>query len=610
MSPPSVQQLEKHAKDAFLAGKYQPAIQAISKVIDQENIPEKLVSLLEFRASCHTKLQTYQDALKDASAACRAQPTNLKGYIRAVKVLCLMKDYERAKLVCKKAQKNVKETDPLYETFLKVYANILEKQGTSAPASSSKPSSNATKDNASKHHAATGTSMSKSSTAITPISEMKRDSSLVIQLSDVFKLPLEIVVAIFSLLPLRSVCVSSMVCRKWNEIIRFTRFLWKSADLTPFSRRVTNETIDFFAKRGRDHLVVLKVPGCKRLTNAFPKILQKNGCRSLKTLDITDVGGITAEAIGNMIKILGKQLVELNLTRTRADNQTVALTIANCSRLTSLQLDECHNITAVCFRVLAEKAKQSNAFILETLNLSGCPIDDTTGGDVVKLFPRLKALDLTGCSGVSKTSLYNLAHCTGLKALRASGVNVSKPAEFTLEDVMIKLADGCKGLKLFHLSGSPFLTDFALSCLSISAKLVDVDVRSSSNIFDGAMENLASHCKDLRRIVISGCRGITNKGVSYLVTQCASLEMLDVSNNGSISDEMVKMIAEHGSKIRFLSVADCPGVRSGVGYLVQKVGVPLEYLNMDNCVHVPVETVKNLRRRYPRALISNKINYK
>ncbi|KAJ3079753.1 hypothetical protein HK102_003534, partial [Quaeritorhiza haematococci] len=399
------------------------------------------------------------------------------------------------------------------------------------------------------------------------------------------------------------------------------------ANLTHLYRyRMTNQILDSFCQRGREHLIHLNLSRCHRLTDALPDILSQNGCRFVRSLDIREVQ-LSLSALKSLIELVSERLEVLNLSKTKANNRTVAVALGRCPRLRVLGLRECDRVSSYCFKPFVTSMMiagvvggggnstqyQSNSFVLESLDLSYCSIDDTTGYDIAEIFPYLTTLDITGCDRVSKRTLNNLpTRLTRITSLKASEIDLDvRTANLDLDDVVCNLTSHFRDLQVFHLAGSANrLTDLGLTALSACADLTDLDVGSCTSITDFGIEMLASKCRKLKRVIVAKCDAITPKSLTALITECPDLEELDVSNNSSISDDFMVVLSGKAAALRKLSVRHCYGLTgSGVVCLGMKTGKPLDYLDLNHCVNICPEVVMELRRRFPKAAIRDMTRY-
>lgn len=149
---------------------------------------------------------------------------------------------------------------------------------------------------------------------------------------------------------------------------------------------------------------------------------------------------------------------------------------------------------------------------------------------VIRRSHRLKKIDLTGCSSLTNTSLFSLAHCCSfLKNLTL------RECRWVSTEALIQLAMGCKQLEFIDLTG----------CWQVS---------------DNCVCLLASTCTGLRVIVLNDCYSISNASAETIAKSCPGVIHIGIRGCWRVTDTAVYLIGEYCRKLRSLEVKDCRDV--------------------------------------------------
>jgi len=178
--------------------------------------------------------------------------------------------------------------------------------------------------------------------------------------------------------------------------------------------------------------------------------------------------------------------------------------------------------------------------------------------DILRNFPHVKHLDLSGCYQIGKDSIevianeykdvlqtLNLEFChyitdedistlfgerkqsndkkINMVSLNLSYTNIS-------DSGMRTIALNCPNLKFLKLRGMKNITDLSLSMIAKYCKaLIHLDVQECSHISDYGISIVSQECKLLEILNLNGCN-LTNNFVDYLCFYNQSIKDLDLRN--------------------------------------------------------------------------------
>ncbi|XP_024362312.1 F-box protein At3g58530 [Physcomitrium patens] len=195
--------------------------------------------------------------------------------------------------------------------------------------------------------------------------------------------------------------------------------------LTSFSiywnLKVTDAGIEAVVRSCKD-LRSLNISGCKSLTDRSLRAVAKHGQR-IQILNLTRGVKLTDEGLVEVINAC-REIVELYLYASPNFTDTSFITLSKLSELRVLDLCGAHLLSDDGLSAISECSK------LETLNLTWCiNITDVGLTALAQHCSRLQSLSLHGLLGVSDEGLESLAACCGssLIALDVNGcINVKR----------------------------------------------------------------------------------------------------------------------------------------------------------------------------------------
>ncbi|XP_018329735.1 F-box/LRR-repeat protein 4 isoform X2 [Agrilus planipennis] len=315
-------------------------------------------------------------------------------------------------------------------------------------------------------------------------------------------LPYEVLVHIFHYLDLRSLCRCSQVNQRFFEA-SVDASLYRELSLKRYWHKVDRNTLSYLMAR----------------------------CKTLKKLDLSWCGNdnmISEEIFVEFLQKCGSYLTHLSLGNCDFVKMTSLEQIGKCQEITDLRL---RNAQCCSWRYNA----LANLKKLTALDLYSSNIVDDLLIDILKSNPNLKHLIIDFCSDLERldqvtkvASQYNknLITWSSWKTQSLTSVGVTNLAR-------------CNLLKELDLGWCLLLSDPG-DCL----------------------ERIAHGCKDLRRLIISGWRGINDHLLLPVIRSCKNLTQLDLLGVKTISKDIVERILASLSKLELLEISFCDSINS------------------------------------------------
>src|SRR5262249_30889853 len=158
----------------------------------------------------------------------------------------------------------------------------------------------------------------------------------------------------------------------------------------------------------------------------------------------------------------------------------------------SLNVSRCENITGHGMYKLAALKN------LRVLDVSHCPeIDDCGLEALTEFFPRLQALNISGCRSLTPRGLKNLGDLCGLRVLIAAN------CDFT-DEAIREIAEG-PGLRSLNISGSPRVSINGLKALANLENLEVLDMSGSPAVTSAVLSALSTKLQKVHTLTLSNC---------------------------------------------------------------------------------------------------------
>jgi hypothetical protein len=264
------------------------------------------------------------------------------------------------------------------------------------------------------------------------------------------------------------------------------------------------------------------------------------------------------------------QLRTLDLCRTEGLTSKRARFLADLKELETLNVSRCPNVTG---HGLYKLSALKN---LRVLDVSYCPeIDDCGLEALTEYFPKVRALDISGCTAISARGLRELRELKTLEVLTAANCDFN-------DDALKEIA-AMKQLRSLSLRGSQRAGVNGFRALATLENLEAIDL-SDSNVVSSAVimplfqkltklhtvsiancPRLANHSlrafrslKELRTLNIAGFPHLEAYGIEYLVQAAPNLRAIDMTGS-EVDDEAMKVLVKM-SQLERLDVRGCKHV--------------------------------------------------
>ncbi|KAG5545043.1 hypothetical protein RHGRI_017494 [Rhododendron griersonianum] len=291
--------------------------------------------------------------------------------------------------------------------------------------------------------------------------------------------------------------------------------------------------------------------------------------RSLGEVGVTDSG---IEVVSSKLKCLQKIFMSGNEFLT--DKSLIALS-TNCVHLKEISVLGCHLLTL--FGIGFVLRNSTNLSLLSVGEIDFGRLDDFS----IRWARNLSTLNIYN-SGVSDECLHLLANAgIPLKKFTLSHF-VRSCFTFSGISSLLNKYRSLKGLSLVRID---FLTDEKMSGLSqcLSA-LVTISLDRCDNLTESTFFMLAKNCPLLVNIRMQG----TNLGgggeKTTDIVKNPRIKSLNLENNRNLSDECLAKLASVCPSLEFLVVSSCKGItEKGIADFL-KSGSKLRSLRIDECI--------------------------
>ncbi|WCJ26910.1 F-box family protein [Euphorbia peplus] len=262
-------------------------------------------------------------------------------------------------------------------------------------------------------------------------------------------------------------------------------------------------------------------------------------CRSLAEIGLSKCIGVTDVGIAMLVSGC-INLKNLNLTCCYSITDAAISAIArSCKLLVCLKLEACNMITEKGLEQLG-----SNCILLEELDLTDCCGLNDRGLECLTGCSRLISLKLGLCTNISDKGLsYIASHCPNLLELdlyRCSGIG---------DNGLAALSSGCKKLRMLNLSYCYLITDYGLRFLGFLEELSDLEMRSLDKITGAGLTAFVSMCKTLADLDLKHCVKIDDLGFWALAYYSQNLRQINLSHC-AVSDLPLCMIMGNLSRLQ------------------------------------------------------------
>ena len=313
------------------------------------------------------------------------------------------------------------------------------------------------------------------------------------------------------------------VCKPWLSLIHDGQ-LWSDLDLRAFPKMPASQLLQFaesagsfitsFNLSGHGALLSSTLDG---LANSLSVTHDMRVASPHNQLTYLNMSGCSMVTTSSLHRLLSQSLfLETSVLRgmSAVTNETCDILFKSCSRLRSLDLSRCKNLTGAGIRSFASSAiTRANLLPLVELRLSGLKgVTDHTMAVLGKAAPYLEVLDLSYCRDLHNSCLDAFVACT---------------------------------------------EDFTLNAVSLTAR------QAGRSPNDG--RRYRRRITRLRHLSLSSCTLLTDIACSHLAYAVPQLELLELGGiGGELKDDGVVRLLQTLPNLRKLDLEDAPDITDNV----------------------------------------------
>ncbi|KAI8559411.1 hypothetical protein RHMOL_Rhmol04G0171600 [Rhododendron molle] len=243
-----------------------------------------------------------------------------------------------------------------------------------------------------------------------------------------------------------------------------------------------------------------------------------NWCVSLREISLSKCLGVTDKGLSSLVT-KHKDLRKLDITCCRKITHISIAHITNsCTSLTSLKMESCTLVPKEAFVLIGQRC-----LLLEELDLTDNEIDDE-GLKSISRCSKLSSLKLGICLNITDKGLAHIGMCCSklmeLDLYRSAGITDSG---------ILAVAGGCPGLEMINTSYCQDITDSSLISLSKCSKLNTLESRGCSLITSLGIMAIAAGCKQLIKLDIKKCCNVDDTGMIPLAHFSQNLRQINLS---------------------------------------------------------------------------------
>ncbi|KAH1266304.1 F-box/LRR-repeat protein 3 [Glycine max] len=293
------------------------------------------------------------------------------------------------------------------------------------------------------------------------------------------------------------------------------------------------------------HLEDLVLEGCFGIDDDSLDVdLLKQGCKTLKKLDISGCQNISHVGLSKLTSISGglEKLIS-------ADGSPVTLSLADglnkLSMLQSIVLDGCP-VTSEGLRAIGNLC-----ISLRELSLSKClGVTDEALSFLVSKHKDLRKLDITCCRKITDVSIASISNsCAGLTSLKMESCTLVPSEAFVL------IGEKCHYIEELDLTDNE-IDDEGLMSISSCSRLSSLKIGICLNITDRGLTYVGMHCSKLKELDLYRSTGVDDLGISAIARGCPGLEMINTSYCTSITDRALITLSKC-SNLKTLEIRGC-----------------------------------------------------
>lgn len=346
-------------------------------------------------------------------------------------------------------------------------------------------------------------------------------------------------------------------------------------------RNFSDRTCATIPYRTKQHLEVLQVTGCYRLSDGGLSELLAPCMESLMSLDLTCDSRLGVDGLRAIRTLVNLQELVLDHCSHLSDHDLLQL--VDCCDDGSLMAEEVHSSLLAAARgvdgadsMLLPIVPSTRGALGSLSSLSFAGLTEVTDRSVSLLLaalgPQLTDLNLSRCIQLTDTAILAMrSYCTRLRTLQLSMLPyVTATAIIAL--FICKVGSGESEAHEEHssdtssssCSSSSSSSSRASSVSSRIGYLEEVHLSGTPGVTDDAIILLCeNNHMSLRLLDVSGCDQLTNRSVAALVVHCRShLEVLNISFDRRLSEQLLSHLVHQQTRLRQVIVWGCSQLTS------------------------------------------------
>ncbi|EGF82894.1 hypothetical protein BATDEDRAFT_23160 [Batrachochytrium dendrobatidis JAM81] len=378
-------------------------------------------------------------------------------------------------------------------------------------------------------------------------------------------LPIEVLCMVLKQLLVLDLVRASHVCKRWRRVLMDNPTLWSKLDCSFLASsrsklRISNQMLEWLARRSRQTLQLLIVPECSRLTATSLAPFRSYRLAGLSTIVLTNNSKISGSTLVDLARS-APNLASLTLdTMRQLDSLSLRILLIRCIHLKELYITNCTAVTSSAFTHL-EKMQCS----LVKLGLAGCSISDSVIEYLAGFWCQsLIAIDLSRCRLLTRHTLLHLALFKRLESVKIDSLNLSLPKNLSIQDSFLIFAEGCSSLSTLSMRDCPELTSQCiLYILQLCDSLSTLHIPGSAQINDQVllfmiMDGVCDRIVDLN---ISQCPRLTSSALLPFASKLGHIKRFIASSCPGITDNIVQAVLSASKALEYLDISLCPNVR-------------------------------------------------
>ncbi|KAK1398137.1 F-box/LRR-repeat protein 3 [Heracleum sosnowskyi] len=266
----------------------------------------------------------------------------------------------------------------------------------------------------------------------------------------------------------------------------------------------------------------IKLDGCHVTCCGLKAI--GNWCASLKELSLSKCMGVTDDGLSSLVTT-HKDLKKLDITCCRKiTHKSIVQITKYCSSLISLRMESCTLVPRESFVLIGQ-----HCHFLEELDLTDNEVDDE-GLKSISRCSKLSSLKLGICLNITD---YGLTHI-GMSCSKLTELDLYRCAAISDKGILA-ISDGCPDLQMINVAYCNDITDISLISMSKCSKIHTFESRGCALITSLGLAALAVGCKHLTKLDLKKCYRIDDFGMVPLAHFCQNLRQINLSYS-SVTD--------------------------------------------------------------------------